>query len=169
MDLFEALLERRSIRKYTNSEIPAEMIEKMLKTAMYAPSAMNLQPWHFVILNNKESILNAFKAIQHAEMLKQAQTGILICGDSEIEKNIEYIVQNCSAATQNILLAAHGLGLGGVWVGVYPDKELIKNVKATFMLPEHIIPISLVSLGFPDEKVQAEDRYKVEKIHYNKW
>jgi nitroreductase len=102
-------------------------------------------------------------------MLKQAQTGILICGDSEIEKNIEYIVQNCSAATQNILLAAHGLGLGGVWVGVYPDKELIKNVKATFMLPEHIIPISLVSLGFPDEKVQAEDRYKVEKIHYNKW
>ena len=169
MDLFEAILQRRSIRKYTNQGIPAEMIEKMLKSAMYAPSAMNLQPWHFVILDKHDILLEALGAIPHAEMLNEASAAIIVTGDNIAEKNIDYIVQNCSAATQNILLAAHGLGLGGVWIGIYPDEVIIKNVKKTFALPDHIIPVSLVSLGFPAEKVQAEERFKVEKIHYNKW
>lgn len=169
MDLFEAILNRRSIRKYTNHEIPEEIIEKLLRSAMYAPSAMNYQPWHFVILNKKESLVKAFKAIPHAEMLQQARAGIIVCGDNIAEKNVDYIVQNCSAATQNILLAAHGLGLGGVWIGIYPVEETIKSIKEFFSLPKHIVPVALVSLGFPAENIQSEERYSIEKIHHNKW
>ncbi len=168
MDLFSAILNRRSIRKYSEKEIPAGVIDELLKSAMYAPSAMNNQAWQFVVINQREKLDEIFKIIPQ-EMLKSAQAAILICGDYNLEKNIDYIQQNCSAATQNLMLWAHGVGLGSCWIGVYPTKETISGLQKIFNLPEYVIPISMVSLGYPSENPIADERYKTEKVHFNKW
>lgn len=168
MDHFSAILNRRSIRKYSGKEIPAEVIDELLKSAMYAPSAMNNQAWQFIVINQRNKLDEILKIIPQ-EMLKSAKAAILICGDLNLEKNVDYIQQNCSAATQNLMLSAHGLGLGSCWIGVYPVKETISGMQKLFSLPEFVIPISLVSLGYPAENPIAEDRYKTEKVHFNKW
>lgn len=169
MDLFSALLNRRSIRKYSENKIPDKAVDSILKSAMYAPSAMNNQAWQFVVINQREKLDDIIKVISHAEMLKSAQAAILVCGDLNLEKNVDYIQQNCSAATQNLMLCAHGLGIGSCWIGVYPVKEIISGLQELFKLPEYVIPISLVSLGYPAENPIAEDRFKTEKVHFNKW
>jgi nitroreductase len=168
MDLFSALLNRRSTRKYSDEEIPNGIIEKLLKAAMYAPSAMNNQAWQFVVIDHKEKLEEIYNIIPQ-EMLKSTKAAILICGDLNLEKNIDYIQQNCSAATQNLMLCAHGVGLGSCWIGVYPVKETILGLQKLFSLPEFVVPISLVSLGYPAENPTAEARFKTEKIHFNKW
>jgi len=169
MDLFSAILTRRSIRKYLDKEIPNGEINNLLKSAMYAPSAMNSQAWHFVVINQRKKLDEILKVISYAEMLKSAKAAILICGDLNLEKNIDYIQQNCSAATQNLMLCAHGLGLGSCWIGVYPVKDIILGLQDLFKLPEYVVPISLVSLGYPAENPIAEDRFKTEKVHFNQW
>lgn len=169
MDIFEVILKRRSIRKYTDKEIPEFLIQDLLKAAMYAPSAMNYQSWQFIVINERQKLEDILKIISHAEMLKSAQLAILICGDLNLDKNIDYLQQNCSAATQNLMLWAHGAGLGTCWIGVYPVKEIVIGLQKLFNLPEHVIPISLVSIGYPAENPVPDERFKVEKIHYNKW
>ncbi len=169
MELFEALYKRRSIRQYTSALIEKEKIDTMLKAAMYAPSAMDYRPWEFIVIDDQKILPEIQKIITHAEMLKQAKSGILICGDLEKEKFIEYNVMNSSAAAQNILLAAHGMGLGAVWIAIYPNEEVIKSIKKLFKLPDHIIPVALISLGYPAEEKQTEERYSAGKVHFNKW
>ena len=169
MDLFTAILNRRSIRKYSDKAMPDGALDKLLKSAMYAPSAMNNQAWQFVVINQRKKLDEILKVISHAEMLKSARAAVLICGDLDLEKNIDYVQQNCSAATQNLMLCAHGLGLGSCWIGVYPVKEIISGLQDLFKLPEHIVSISLVSLGYPAENPIAEDRFKTEKVHFNQW
>ena len=169
MDTFEAILNRRSIRKYTGEKIPQEKIEQILKAAMYAPSAMNYQPWHFIVIDKREAIDQIFKINSHAEMVQEAALAIIICGDSKLEINKDYLVQDCSAATQNALLAIHALGLGGVWVSSYPNMETIEGLRKYYEIPENIIPVSIISLGYPAEKVAAEDRFNKSRIHNDKW
>jgi nitroreductase len=168
MDIYKAILTRKSIREYTSQEIADDLIINLLKSAMYAPSAMNSQAWQFVVINQREKLDELFKVIPQG-MLKSALTAILVCGDLNLEKNMDYIQQNCSAATQNLMLCAHGLGIGSCWIGVYPVKEIVSGLQNLFKLPEHVVPISLVSLGFPAENPIAEDRFKTEKVHFNKW
>lgn len=168
MDLFKAILQRRSVRKYSEKEIPRQFLDDLLRAAMYAPSAMNNQAWQFIVIDSREKLDEIFQVIPQ-EMLKSTKAAILICGDLNFEKNIDYIQQNCSAATQNLMLAAHGLGLGSCWIGVYPVKETISGMQKIFNLPSYVLPISLVSLGYPAESPVAEDRYKNEKVHFNKW
>lgn len=169
MELIEALLSRRSIRKYKNQNIEIDILQKILKAAMYAPSAMNLQPWQYVVINDRNVLNETLKSIPHAELLKQTPAAILICGDKEIEKNESWMIQNCSAAIQNILLASHGLGIGSCWIAIHGIQEIVNNVCIQFNLPENIIPISMITLGYPDEEVISEERFKKEKIHFNKW
>lgn len=169
MEVQEALINRRSIRKYKNQKINKEHFDKILEAAMYAPSAMNTQAWHFIVIDNKVVLLDTLKSIPYAEMLKQCAAAILVCGDSSIEKNQSWLLQNCSAAIQNILLSAHGLGIGSCWIAVHGMDDVYKNIKVQFNLPENIVPISLISLGYPDEVIKAEERFKEEKFHYNKW
>ncbi len=169
METMKALLTRRSIRKYTNKQISKNLIEEIIKAAMYAPSAFNNQPWQYVVVDKKEILEQILKIIPHAEMLKQSAAAILICGDKTLEQNTNLIVLNCAAATQNALLAAHDLGLGAVWISAYPVEEAMDGLKNLFNFPESIIPVSLISLGYPDEEVSTEDRFKPEKIHYNSW
>ena len=169
METMNAILTRRSIRKYTNKQISRNLINEIIKAAMYAPSAFNNQPWQYVVIDKKEILVQILKIIPHAEMLKQSAAAILICGDKNLEQNTDLIVLNCAAATQNALLAAHDLGLGAVWISAYPVEEAMDGLKNLFNFPESIIPISLISLGYPDEEVTTEDRFKPEKIHYNSW
>ena len=169
MEIQEALLNRRSIRKYKDQKISKEDIDKILKAAMYAPSAMNLQPWHFIVIDDKEILIETVKSIHYAEMLKQSAAAILVCGDAGIEKNESWLLQNCSASIQNILLSAHGLGIGSCWIAIHGMDDVYAKIKTQFNLPENIVPVSLISLGYPDEEVKAEERFIAEKIHNNKW
>jgi nitroreductase len=169
METIETLLTRRSIRKYKNQEIEKDKLDTIVKSAMYAPSAMNLQAWHYVVIYDKNVLNETIKSIPHAELLIQTPAAILVCGDAAVEKNESWMIQNCSAAIQNILLAAHGLGLGSCWIAIHGIAEVVENVSKQFKLPENVIPISLITLGYPDETVSAEDRFRKEKIHYNNW
>lgn len=169
MEIQEALLNRRSIRNYKGQKISKADIDQILKAAMYAPSAMNLQPWQFIVIDDKEILTNTIKSIHYAEMLNQSAAAILVCGDADIEKNESWILQNCSASIQNILLAAHGLGIGSCWIAIHGMDDVYKKIKTQFNLPENIVPVSLISLGYPDEEVKAEERFKEDKIHLNKW
>lgn len=169
MDLQDALLNRRSIRKYKDQKIIKDELNSILKTAMYAPSAMNLQAWQFILIDDKNILIETIKSIPYAEMLKQSAAAILVCGDSAVEKNESWLIQNCSAAIQNILLSAHGLGIGSCWIAIHGMDDVYKNIKDQFGLPENIVPVSLISLGYPEETVITKERFKQDKIHYNKW
>ena len=167
METLQAIISRRSIRKFISKNIPDEYVLKMLEAAMFAPSARDTQPWHFVVINKRE-LLNKIPQIHpFADMCRQAPLAILVCGDNQIEKLEGYIALNCGAATQNILLCAHDLDLGAVWLGVYPRKERMEPIAKLFNLPENIIPISLVAIGYPAESKERPNRFKEERIHYN--
>jgi nitroreductase len=169
MEVQEALLNRRSIRKYKDQKISKENLDKILRAAMYAPSAMNLHAWQFIVVDNKDVLIETIKSIPYAEMLRQSAMAIIVCGDSSVEKNESWLLQNCSAAIQNILLSSHGLGIGSCWIAIHGMEDVYQSIKAQFALPENIVPVSLISLGYPDEVLKAEERFKKDKIHYNKW
>lgn len=169
MDTIEAILTRRSIRQYTAQRVPEDKVKRILQAAMYAPSAFNNQPWQFIVLDKKELIEGLIKIIPYGEMLKQAPLAIIYCGDTALDSSIDYIVQDCSAAVENSLLAAHACDLGAVWIGIYPDKNIIAGLRDHFGLPESIIPIAAVAVGFPAEVCQTEERFNSSRIHTNKW
>jgi len=170
MELFEALLTRRSIRKYKYDIISQDYITELIKAGMYAPSAMNYQSWQFIVVDDREALkrINT-ETTAHADMLMDASAAILVCGDLTLDKNINYNLMNCSAATENILLAARGLGLGSCWVGAWPVIETVEGLRKILGFPENIIPFSIIAIGHPDETVNADDRFKPERIHKNKW
>jgi nitroreductase len=169
MDTLEAILTRRSIRKYRKKRIADELVQRLLQAAFHAPSAGNQQPWHFILLDDHK-ILNVIDTFHpSAKNLKEADKAILICGDVHLEKFKGYWMIDCAAATENILLAAHSLGLGACWLGVYPREGRVAGMRKLLSLPSHIIPFALVSLGYPAETKDHEDRFNTERIHYNKW
>lgn len=169
METLEAIRTRRSIRKYSSKTIPDEIVNKLLEAAMYAPSARNTQAWHFFVINQKELLLKIPEIHPYAKMMYEAPLAILVCGDLSIESIPEYIALNCAAATENLLLAAHDLGLGSVWLGVYPRLERMEPIVKLLELPETIMPINLVVVGYPNEVVETPERFKKSRIHYNKW
>jgi len=169
MDAIEAILLRRSIRKYIKKPISKKLIKELLEAAMSAPSAGNEKPWHFIVIIDNQILTEIPTFHNHAQMLKEASLGILVCCDKNLVKHGEMWIQDCSAATENILIAVQAMGLGAVWLGVYPRVERINGLRKLFKLPENIIPFSLISIGYPAEKKPKADRYDESKIHYNKW
>ena len=169
MDAMEAILTRRSVRQYTDGTIPEDTIKSMLEAAMSAPSAGNQQPWQFVVIDDRE-VLNAITNVHpHASMLKQAPLAVVVCGDLTREKFKGYWVQDCSAATQNLLIAARALGLGAVWPGVYPLEDRIKGIANLLNLPDTTIPLAVVSIGYPAMEQAPVDRFDAHRIHRNRW
>lgn len=164
-----AIFKRRSIRKYTDKLVPEEHIEQMIKAAMAAPSAGNQQPWHFVVIDDRQTLNEIPKFHPYSRMLKEASHAIVVCGNVSNLRFEGYWVQDCSAATQNLLLMATELGIGTVWLGVYPDEDRVKAVKELLELPENIIPLCIVSLGYPGETKGPANRFDAAKIHRNKW
>lgn len=163
------IFRRRSIRKYKNETVPDEMIEKLLRAGFAAPSARNAQPWHFIVINDRNILDEIPKFHPHSKMLREASHAIVVCGDLSSERVRDYWVQDCAAATQNILLMATELGLGSVWLGVYPNEERVNALKKLLQIPEAVVPLSIIAIGYPDESKDPIDRYDVEKVHYNKW
>ncbi len=168
MDAMEAILTRRSIRKYTKQPVPDEVLKELLGAAMCAPSAGNRRPWWFVVINDRKIMNEIPEYHPYAQMLKEAPVAILVCCERDLQLG-EHGVEDCSAATQNILLAAHAKGLGAVWLGISPAGPVVTAIKNLLNLPEHIIPISLISIGYPAEQRPRPDRYRADRIHYNQW
>lgn len=169
MDMLEGILTRRSIRKYRPDPVEPEAVRRILEATFSAPSAGDQRPWHFVVIDDRAT-LDAIPSFHpHARMLHQAPLAILVCGDPTLERHKGYWVQDCGAATENLLLAAHGLGLGACWLGVHtrPDRE--QGLRDLLGLPPHVIPFALVALGHPAEPSGAEDRYDPSRVHFNRW
>lgn len=169
MDIIKAILDRRSIRKYNEKPVPKEIVNQLLKAAMYAPSARNYRPWHFIVADDRRILDDLSELHPYAKMLKQATLAIIVCGDLSVEKEEGYLAVNCAAATQNILLAVHAHGLGSVWLGLYPRQARINDVQQYFKLPPNIQPVSLIAVGWPAEEKSRPERFEREKIHYNRW
>jgi nitroreductase len=167
MELMQALRTRRSIRKFADRPVSDEMIREILKAAMMAPSAGNGQPWQFVVLTDREKLKAAAEVHPYVKMAATAAAGVLICGDLSLEKYPGYWVQDCSAAMENMLLAIHGLGLGAVWTGVYPKEDRMKGFSELVGLPETVIPLGFVPLGWPDQTAGEIDRFREDRIHFN--
>jgi len=169
MDTLTAIHTRRSIRRYTDRAVPEETITRLLQAAMAAPSAGNEQPWQFFVITDR-AILDAIpKFHPYSAMLKHASVAILVCGDLTREKHRGYWVQDCSAAAQNLLLAATAMGLGAVWTGVHPQEDRVDGMRKLLRLPEQVIPLALIPLGYPAEHPGSADRFDPGRIHRNGW
>ena len=169
MEAYEAIITRRSIRKYTAQTVPAGLVKELLVAAMSAPSASNLQPWYFVVVNERQQLDALTTVLPYGQMLKEAPLAIVVCGDCQRQGTEGFWVQDCSAATQNILLVAHARGLGAVWLGVYPREERVQAIRRLLGLPEHVTPLCVVSIGYPAEHKPPVNRYDEARVRYNKW
>lgn len=169
--VIDNIMTRTSIRQFTEQPVSKDTLDNIVKAGMAAPSAMNKQPWAFVVVTER-AMLDSLNDIHPYANLKTATAAIIVCGD--MDKTIEgvgreYWVQDCSAATENILLAAHAYGLGAVWCGVYPVPERIKPVQETLGMPENIVPLNIISMGYPAENPEPKDKFDATNIHYQKW
>lgn len=169
METLLTILARRSIRRYTGEKVNGEAIQKVLEAGMAAPSAGNQQPWHFIVLDDRTVLDAVPEHHPHSSMIREAPVAILVCGDISAEKHQGYWVQDCAAATQNMLLAVTDLGLGAVWLGVYPREDRVRGLRGLLGLPEHIIPFSLIPIGRPAEEKPPAGRFDSGRIHYNRW
>jgi nitroreductase len=168
-EAMDVLMTRRSIRSYTEEPVTDEQLERVLRAAMAAPSAGNEQPWHFVVIRERETMAAIMDVHPYAAMLAEAPVCLAVLADLAEEKHGGMWVQDCSAATQNILLAAHALGLGAVWLGVHPEAEREAGVKRILKLPEGVACLSLVAIGHPAEQKGPVDRYGPDRVHYEGW
>lgn len=169
MEAMEAILTRRSIRKYTDRAVSDETVRELLNAAMNAPTAGDQRPWEFVVIRDR-AVLDAVPSFHpHSLMLKHAPVGILICGDVTREKYPGRWPLDCSAAAENILIASNALGLGAVWLALHPVQERIDGMRHLVGVPEHVVPFCIVSLGYPGEKKAPPDRYDAERVHYDRW
>lgn len=162
---------RRSIRSFKPGEISPETETLLLKAAMAAPSAVAKDPWRFVVLRDRQQMLEVTKALPNGQMLKDASLGLVICGDLSAahDKQLSYLLQDCSAAIENILLAAHALGLGTCWLGIHPREDRIHKITTILNLPPNVLPISGIAVGYPAEHPEPRTRYNSEFVHYNRW
>ena len=164
------IMTRTSIRQYTDETVSKADIETMLRAGMAAPTAVNRQPWHFVAVTDKAKL--AELAGRRGGMIKQAGVAIVVCGN--MDKAMQgpgqaFWVQDCSAATENILLAANAIGLGAVWTGCYPMGDRVAEVSKTLKLPETIVPLCVIAIGHPAEQPAPKDKWKPENVSYNEF
>jgi len=169
MDAIEAILTRRSIRKYTGKPVSDSDIKTLMECAMAAPSADNQQPWHYVVVDDREVLNGIAGAHPHAQMCKDAALAVVVCGDAGITKFPDYWPQDCAAATQNILVAARALGLGTCWCGVYPSQKHVPALRELLGIPEQVTPFSLIAVGHPAEQKPPGNRYDAARVHMNRW
>ncbi len=165
----EAIHNRRSIRRFTSQPVDEKTVEELLRAAMCAPSARNVRPWHFVVLRDPGVREAVTRFHPYARMLPQAQLGIAVCGARGEGEMADYWVQDCSAAMENLLLAAEALGLGAVWLGVTPRPERIEGLSDLLGLPEGIQPLGIAAIGYPAETKETGDRMDPARVHWDRW
>lgn len=169
MELSEAIKTRRSIRGFLDKPVPKEILKEVLRAAMLAPSAGNQQPWHFIVVTDKEKMAKVPSFHPYCKMITKAPAAIVICGEPEGKKWPTFWPQDCSAAAQNLLLAARDLGLGTVWTGVYPEEDRMSGARKLFNIPEAVMPFAIIPIGWPDTEFKPTDRFRPELIHENSW
>jgi nitroreductase len=171
-DALRVIHSRKSVRHFTDNPVSREDLEILVRAGMAAPSARNLQPWAFVIVNQRDVLDSLGNNLPNAKMLHQAQAAIVVCGDLEkasttVDQN--YWVQDCSAASQNILLAAEAIGLGAVWTAAFPYKERMAPLQKFLELPEHIVPLNIIPIGYPTGEDKPKDKWKPENMYWEKF
>jgi nitroreductase len=162
---------RRSIRLYAPGAVKEEDIALMLQAAMAAPSAMTKDPWRFIIIRQSQTLAKLAAILPGGKMLSTAALAIVVCGDLDavFERQVSFLLQDCSAAVENLLLAAHGLGLGACWVGLHPAPESVRQVSELLALPGSVIPIAAIALGQPGEQPEPRTRFDPSHVHLEKW
>lgn len=171
----ECILTRTSVRQYQpDRTISRDTVETLLRAAMSAPTAVNKQPWAFIALDDRAALDSLAQVLPYARMLTKAPLAIVTCGD--LSKAIDgedadkgFWIQDVSAATENLLLAAHAMGLGAVWTGVYPDAERVKDVQERLDLPANVIPLAVVPVGYPTGPQKPKEKWDPANVHFNKW
>ncbi|MCD7971697.1 MAG: nitroreductase family protein [Candidatus Azobacteroides sp.] len=170
--VLDVIHQRTSIRAYTDQPVSKENLETIVRAGMAAPSAVNKQPWQFIIIDDKNTLHALGENMRTSAMVQKAPAAILVCGDMNKAGEgwlQQYWIQDCSAASQNILLAITSLGLGGVWTSIYPAEDRIKHVADILNLPEHIIPLNIIPLGYPSQHPEPKDKWNEENIRWNVW
>lgn len=165
-EAIETIFSRKSVRTYQSRKVEQEKVDLMLKAGMAAPSGMDRRPWELLVINDREIMDKMAEGLPYAKMLKQAPMAIVVCGDME---KSSYWYLDCSAVTQNILLAAEALGLGAVWTAAYPYEDRMQVVADHTGLPENVLPLAVIPVGYPEGEHTPKEKYDESKIHYNKW
>lgn len=163
------IFSRRSVRRFTPEQVSDQDLELLLRAAMRAPSAGNQQPWEFIVVKDKERMKQIQSFHIYSKPLDTAPCAVAVCGNTTRQRHKDFWIQDCSAAIQNLLLEAEHLGLGAVWMGVYPIEERVQGCKALFGLPETVITLGIVALGHPAEHPAPLDTYLPERVHFERW
>ena len=168
----ETIFSRKSVRQYSKETVSNEAIETLIKAGMSAPSACDKRPWAFVAITDKNILTALSSAFVNGKMLPNASCAIVVCGD--LLKTLEgikseYWIQDCTAAVENILIAVESLKLGAVWIGTYPVSERVEHTKKILNLPKNIIPLAILSIGYPKAKEKPKDKFDPSLIHWNSW
>ncbi len=162
---------RRSIRAYESAPVSTEAVRLMLEAAMAAPSARAADPWRFVVVRNKNTLKRIAEGLPFGQMLPSAGLGIFVCGDLDAahDRQLSYLLQDCSAAVENLLLSAHVLGLGACWLGIHPREERMQHVRNILGLPASVVPVCGVAIGYPAEQKESRTRYNEAFVHHDTW
>jgi len=169
ISFFKTLISRRSIRNFTKKKVPKRLIKKILFAAMCAPSARDEKPWHFIVIEDRKILDEIPKIHPHAEMFHSASFAILICLDPKLQVSDGYGPLDCANAAMNILLSAHGFGLGAVWVALYPREHRMQAISNLLKIPKEILPFAFIAIGYPAEKSSKKKFFMKERVHYNRW
>lgn len=169
MDTLSAIFTRRSIRSYTNQPVSDETVKLLLKAAMSAPTAKNTQSYEFIVIRDKKTLQQIPNFHPFSKHVPNAQVAIVVCGNTKLQATPGHWIPDASNASMNILLAAHSLGLGAVWTTFYPYEDRTAGIRKLLNLPDHIMPLNIIPLGYSAEKGSYQDRYKPDKIHFEKW
>lgn len=170
MDTISAILSRRSTRAFLATAVEKRKVQLVLRAAMYAPSAANEQPWQFVVIDERPLMERIRTVHPYAAMLKSAPLAILVLGDLSLERVAGNWVLDCCCAAENLLLAAHDLGLGAVWTGIYPERDRMRALGELCGVPEQVVPLALIAMGYPAATPHAEaERFHPERVRHNSW
>ena len=170
-DALEVIYTRRSVRSFTGEAVSRESLMKILKAGMAAPSARNIQPWAFVAVTERGLLDSLCERLPYAKMLDKAGAAVIVCGvpgKDEVYGG-KYWVEDCSAATENILLACHAMGLGAVWTAAYPNEDRMTAVRDIIGVPEDVIPLAVIPIGVPKDKGKVIDKFKEANIRWERW
>ncbi|MEN6342686.1 MAG: nitroreductase family protein [Methanospirillum sp.] len=169
METLDAIMTRRSVRRFSKEPVDDATVDTLLRAAMQAPSAANEQPWAFVVIDDRAALDAIPSFSPYAAWAAGAPLGILVCADTRSLPFPGFWIQDCSAAIQNLLLAAHALGLGAVWTGAYPLDDRVAGFGRHCRLPSGVVPVGFVVLGHPAERPAPQERYTPDRVHRNTW
>jgi len=170
-DTFSVIHSRKSVKSFTGAPVSAENLDKILRAGMAAPTAVNKQPWSFVVVSERKTLDALSAGLPNARGIEKAGAAIIVCGEPE-KANLQskdFAVIDASLASENILLATEALGLGGHWTASFPYEDKMKHVRAVLGIPANIIPLNVILIGVPTGEDKPKDKYQKDKIHWGKW